>query len=36
VQGTQGIQGMGGAGQVLAPEGDQPGWEAPQAVFQVG
>jgi len=27
---------MGEAGQVLAPQGDQPGWEAPQAVFQVG
>jgi hypothetical protein len=27
---------MGEAGQVLAPEGDQPGWEAPQAAFQVG
>jgi hypothetical protein len=35
-QGAQGIQGKGEAGQVLAPEGDQPGWEAPQAAFQVG
>jgi hypothetical protein len=35
-QGAEGIQGVGEASQVFAPEGDQPWREAPQAAFQVG